>query len=252
MLVMENENVRLITSKMGREIGAALVKAVPDEIPFEAGKAFIGDQDAINRRVREMFIPPEKPAIVSGGGNDFAAKLAEQENFWCRLFPTQDFGFDPGEMLVWPRQPGRDRLIVTPAGLWANRVYDKYGEKKIPAWRYRENLDAMVNLSGSPYVATARWFRDTQEADEELQDKSALDLEALMIPGITLVERLVYGLVFWEEKELHLDTKTGTLCTGSRVPDGDVPSVSFSGSKVYVEADNPAGHDPDWRSRAAA
>ena len=54
------ENVRLITPGMGREIGAALVKAVPDDVLFETGKAWIGDQDMVNLRVRQMLIPPEK------------------------------------------------------------------------------------------------------------------------------------------------------------------------------------------------
>lgn len=249
---MPNENVRYITSGMGREIGAALVKAVPDDVPFEVGKAWIGDQAMVAMRVRDMLIPPQKPEVVPFGGDDFAVKLAGQENFWRRLFPMEDFGFDPAEMLVWQRRPGRNRLIVTPIGLWGNPVYDKYAERKIPTWRWTENLDAMVNLSGTPYMATARWFRDRQEADEELLNKSALDLEAMLIPGITLVERLVYGLVFWEEKELHLDTKTGTFCTGSRNPGGNVPRVSFDGGRVRVGAGDPAAHRPVWRSRAAA
>ena len=78
----------------------------------------------------------------------------------------------------------------------------------------------MVHLSGSPYVATARWFRDRQEADEELAGKSASDLEAALIPGMALPERLNYELVYLEETGQHLDQKNATLVAGSRYPDG--------------------------------
>lgn len=63
-MLVENENVRLITSGMGREIGAAFVKAVPDDVPFEIGKEWIGDQAMVNLRVREMLIPPAKTGVI--------------------------------------------------------------------------------------------------------------------------------------------------------------------------------------------
>lgn len=248
MLVMKDENVRLITSGMGREIGAAFVKAVPDDVPFEVGKAWIGDQTMVNSRVRQMLIPPEK--VVASVGADFAEKLKAQESFWRRLFPTMDFGFDPDNMVVWPRPVGHDRLLVTPRGLWGNRLYDKCAEK-FTCWRYSDDLDKMMHLSGSPYVATARWFRDRQEADEELAGKSALDLEQLLVPGITVPERELYELVYVEEAGQHLDLKNVTLIAGSRNPGGYVPRADFSDDEFGVHWSRADNCHPELRSRSA-
>ncbi len=248
---MPNENVQLIDSGDVKRLAAMSVEAIPLDMPKDVFRVWTGSGGvtAFNAAIRRTLIPPEK--IVASIGADFAEKLKAQENFWRRLFPTLDFGFDPDNMLVWPRLAGRDRLLVTPRDLWGNRLFEKYGEKKIPCWRYMEDLDRMIHLSGSPYVATARWFRDRQEADEELAGKSAVDLEQMLIPGITLPERELYGLVYFEEKGQHLDLKNVTLASGSRDPFGRVPGVRFR-DRVRVNLYDAGNQDPRLRSRAAA
>ena len=228
---MPNENVRLITPGMGREIGAALVKAVPDNLPFKVGKAWIDNQAMVNRRVREMLSNPER-AIASAGA-DFEKKLKDQEDFWRYLF-REDFNFDPAHMLVWPRLPGYDRLLVVPRGHWGNRLFEKYAEMEIQCWRGMDDMDRMTHSSGSPFVDTARWFREGQESDEELRGNSANDLNRMLIPGITLPELELYGLVYFDETKQHLDLKGSTLISGSRYHGNYVPCASFESGKFSV------------------
>ena len=243
----QNENVLVIPKPLKRLL-AMFIDGFPDGMPENVVKLWTNDATVFNAAVARTLIPPEK--VVASAGSDFAEKLKAQENFWRRLFPTMDFGFEPENMLVWPRPSGHDRLLVTPRGLWGNRLYEKCAEK-FPCWRYTDDLDKMVHFSGSPYVATARWFRDRQEADEELAGKSALDLEQMLIPGIIVPERELYELVFFEETGDHLDKKNETLNSGSRPPDGRVPRAGFRGGRFSVGWCRADGRDPGLRSRSA-
>jgi len=71
-------------------------------------------------------------------------------------------------------------------------------------------------------------FRQNGEADTELADKAADDLMKERVAGITLPERLLLELGYFLATNRHLDVENGTLCSGSRDSDGDVPSVDWS------------------------
>ncbi len=248
--MLKQGTVSMLSPDQMRDLGSAVIQQLPGDIPGDIAQGWIGNKSALRDPLRRLLIPPE-PMTVPDGGADFAEKLAYMENFWRRLFPTLDFGFEPDNMLVWPRKPGHDRLLVTPAGLWGNRLWEKFEEKKIPCWRYTSDLDKMVHLSGAPYVATARWFRDRQEADEELAGKSALDLEASLIPGIIMPEHELYELVYFEETGDHLDRKNTTLISGSRGPDGDVPYADWDDDEFSVYDDDADARGPYLRARSA-
>ncbi|MBI2033910.1 MAG: hypothetical protein HYT13_02315 [Candidatus Liptonbacteria bacterium] len=95
------------------------------------------------------------------------------------------------------------------------------------------------------------WVRDRVEADEELKNKSANDLKRENIPGITLEERLLYELKFFDETGKHLDVQKITLCAGSRTPYGSVPSVYWHDGEVSVFWYFPDNRDGGIRVRAA-
>jgi hypothetical protein len=52
--------------------------------------------------------------------------------------------------------------------------------------------------------------------------------------GITLRERLLLELAYFDKTGKHLDINGVTFCSGSRGVAGSVPSVSWSGSEVRV------------------
>ena len=133
-----------------------------------------------------------------------------------------------------------------------NQVYDVCA-KHFPCWRYADDLDRAVpnndrDSANGTYVV---WFRDRQEADEELKNLSADQLAEKKISGITLLERLLYELKYWDETGKHLDMSNWTLCTGSRYAGGNVPSVDWSGDGFRVGWYYADSHDVNLRSRAA-
>lgn len=120
---------------------------------------------------------------------------------------------------------------------------------------YDEDLDSAVpkhdrdaNRDG-PYIIG---FRRNVEADEEFANKSANMLAEVSHKGICLPERLLLGAGYYVATGQHLDTRTWTLCTGSRFVDGSVPYVYFhpDDGRVYVDWYYPGTHDPNVRSRS--
>ncbi len=100
---------------------------------------------------------------------------------------------------------------------------------KFPVLSYYsdEDLDKMFPI---PEVLTERKFKNNIEADEENKNKSANDLGIKGLSrGITLRERLIMELEYFERTSKHLDIKNITLCTGSRYSDCSVPCVYWYG-----------------------
>jgi hypothetical protein len=115
------------------------------------------------------------------------------------------------------------------------RLYDSCRER-FNCWKYTSNsLDKVVVMNerdprkGS-YVV---WFRDRVEADEELSNLSAIELEKMKIPGITLLERVVMEYDYFNRTNGHLDIENMTICSGSRYLCGDLPRVRWDGEKLF-------------------
>ncbi len=128
---------------------------------------------------------------------------------------------------------GFDRLIVIPQGMTPNKAFDRLTAANIPAWRYMDNLDTIFSsrLANADYGI---WVRDRQEADEKWQGKSANDALVLLVNGITLPECFILGEDYFLETGKHLDEQNITLCSGSRRPDGRIPSVDWDGGGLDV------------------
>ncbi len=101
----------------------------------------------------------------------------------------------------------------------------------------------------APSKATSRKFLLTQEADEDLKNMSANDLDREGVIGITLRERLLYELGYFEKTGQYLDEKTITLCAGSRYSDGYVPGVDRSSGKIFIYWYFPDRRNDNLRSR---
>jgi hypothetical protein len=98
---------------------------------------------------------------------------------------------------------------------------------------------------------TTRYFKKTIEADENLANLSADDLNEKGIKGITLRERIIMEFQFFEETGGHLDIQNWTLCSGSRDSGGDVPDASWDGVRFGVDCSSSGGRRPFLRSREA-
>jgi len=151
------------------------------------------------------------------------------------------------------RVAGFDRLVIVPKGL-THQKWVETARTIHEVYLYNDDLDGSVTVNDRTPKERSYgvWIRDRQEADEELKEKSALDLEKEKVAGTTLLERLVAGTGYLFEKMCHMDVQNVTLCSGSRYSDGDVPGVNWGTDdrKVYVHWDNASNSRVDLRARA--
>lgn len=158
------------------------------------------------------------------------------------------------DVRVPPLQMGFDRLLVVPQGLTFAQVYIAC-EKRFKCWMSPPMVSAMTlnantfrndrNPRDAPYTV---WVRETANSDRILRLHSAQRLWELGIAGITLLERLVYGLMYRHELGIDLDQSTMTLCHGSRIMyEGDIhcPVVYTKNGTMVIDLfqDDLSGHE---------
>ena len=170
------------------------------------------------------------------------------------VFLTKIFGIkiDIESLVIPEQQPGFDRLIVVPKGLTLNKVLKACRDEfEVTCYTYDLNKFFTVNQRHSTKTY-AVWVRERVEADEELAAKPAKDLKKEKIPGITLLERLLYELKNFAEIGKHLDVDNITLCSGSRGPDESVPNVSWyvDEQRLCIDWNDHSYQNSNLRSRA--
>jgi len=158
--------------------------------------------------------------------------LADWTNFYKEVFGVE---LDFSGIAIPERKPGFDRLLVIAQGMTPQRLFDKCKEL-FPSWKYTdESLDQVIKSDRTAEKgAYAIWVRDRQEADEENKNLSADQLKERDTDEITVEERTLYELKFFNETGKHLDTSKWTLCAGSRYSGGDVPNADWDGVKFRV------------------
>ena len=139
-------------------------------------------------------------------------------------------------------------------GVTPNKVVKALRELGVNMYLYTDDLDEAVPTNDrDPQNGSYRVrFKKTIEADPELLEKSAEDLEKEGVKGITLLERLLLGLGYFMATGNHLDIENITLCSGSRDSGGSVPGVDWvtDGRKVYVYWFDVSDSHPGLCSRA--
>jgi len=171
--------------------------------------------------------PRQKQEREFLGGN-----VADWESFLYKYFEMKLNLFG---LAVPDYKEGFDRVIVVPHGLMINRAVEVC-RRKFSVYTYRDDMDGNVTVNDRmPTSLYAIRIRDRVEADEELKNLSAEDLVTRDIAGITLLERLIFELKYYEETGKHLDLHNWTLCSGSRHYDGYVPLVGWHGGKLGVD-----------------
>ena len=234
------ETVREMTAGQHKELMAAVIEQFPTDITFTRAQQLIGRKRTIGEEIARVLRGSELPAEVIADWTAFYQKIDIEVDLTGLVLPDYEKGFD--------------RLIVIPRGLTLNPVWAAC--QKVFAGKtwsaYGDDLDASVPVNDRMSTASyAIRVRERVEADEELKNLSANDLKKKKIAGITLLERLVYGLKYFDETGNHLDRENRTLCSGSRRSGGDVPDVDLdSDGRVHVGWYNPSGSDDNLRARS--
>lgn len=98
---------------------------------------------------------------------------------------------------------------------------------KFPVWSYYSDkeLDKQFPI---PKILTEREFQDSVEPDKETLGKSTREVDPECKLVITLRERIIMELEYFERTGQHLDIKGVTFCSGSRNSDGNVPDAYLS------------------------
>ena len=195
----------------------------------------------ITVRELELFLQRQNPFAISN-------IQSEWQEFYRKHFRLE---VDFSDVQIPDYLGGFDRVIFIPKGLKLNDVV-KTMKKCFPVWSYTDDLDKdvteNVRISDRNYAIR---IRERVETDEELKNLSANQLKQQGVNCMTLLERLVLELKYWSETGQHLDVSNVTLCAGSRLRNGYVPSVDWSAddSKLHIYWCNPDVADDHLRAR---
>lgn len=237
----KHETVRPMTDNQKDDLAKAAFEAVPPEMSFDDADAVLSNKGPLVAELRSVY---EKYAPSSLANRQLAA--------WRKIY-RDHFGIELGPVIIPTHRKGFDRLIVVAKGVTIEQAY-KVCSGLFPCWRSTNvNLDKAVptNDRTSTNGDYAIWVRDRIEADEELKNLSANQLAATGLQTITLLERILFELIWFVETKGHLDVNNVSLCAGSRSDDGSVPSADWGDGMFYVNADwyGPGNARDDLRGR---
>ncbi len=175
------------------------------------------EDGSINGTYMQMFLD-----------HQFKSDFEKVDIDWTRVYKTLGMKFEPSNLACIPDPLFWEVYVMK--GVTPNKVVTAFRELGVNVYTYTDDLGANVPINdrdpknGSYCVR----FKKTIEADPELANKSAENLEAEKILGITLLERLLLELGYFLATGEHLDVENVTLCSGSRSSGGIVPGVSWS------------------------
>ena len=130
--------------------------------------------------------------------------------------------------------------ILMPKGLTSQQLIEKCREYFAVADTVSGEITGdfegvIVSQRSCTQESYAVLVQDLIEAGEsKLKNFSANDAQAGKFATETLKERLVHELKYFLETGKHLDLESVTICAGSRLPNGQVPTVSFFNENVLV------------------
>lgn len=187
---------------------------------------WISKKELIRKQLREIFNQTDL--------------FAEEKETW-RKFYQKYFQCDLRVAGVHiPEKPteGDWRLLIVAQGLTLNQVYNRMNEA-FSCGKNTSDLDASVTKNARDTKETyATWVRAGAEPDEKYLGRSANQADPDMKLGVTLLERMLLEIIYFDETGKHLDIKGWTLCTGSRDSVGMVPDMGLSVDKVHVDWSN--------------
>ncbi len=185
---------------------------------------WIGKKETIRKKLRDMF--------------QIADAYVEEKEKWRKFYQkhfSRNLNFS--DVFIPERPEGKWRLIIIAEGLTLNQVFERM-KKLFDVWKYWDDLDVAITINvRDTKKSYAIWVRDEAEPDVEFLGKRANEADADMKLGVTLLERLIHEIDYFEEKGKHLDIKGVTFCSGSRSSDSRVPGVDWipSNREVFVD-----------------
>lgn len=217
------------------EFAAAIMQQLGRDIEPEKARCYIRNKSQLGDDLRKLGIH----------------KMPEFDTSVWSAFCAKHFGMvvDLFGLYVPPKPDYPCRAVVIVPGITNNQVFDAC-TKAFKTWRYHSDLDTVrdiVRRPDGPYVV---WVRDVVEADDDMKNKSANDIEKAGTNTLTLKERMMLELAYFDETGKHLDIGNWTLCAGSRNSDGSVPDVDWHG-ELRVRWTGDDDRDAILRARVA-
>jgi hypothetical protein len=174
---------------------------------------------------------------------DMVSQFASWQAFYAEVFSLQV----QSSCALGTAENGHERLLVGGEGLTLDQAIQA-SQNLFPVSSVYNTSDRDLFIHFNERDTRTTYgvlVRESVEVGPEFYEKSADDLARDQIRGITLLERILYGLKYFRETGRHLDTVGGTLCFGSRDSQGNVPRVHLS-SSLGVQI---ARSQPDERNR---
>ncbi|GEM_PF-1428914 len=238
---------RFVTNEGREEIAARLLRGFSDASVMVSETS--AKEVSPSRPRIEILRETPKPCVERSTDEQVAGMEA--------MFRSLKWSFTTSGLIIPKRQKDYDRLLVIgDTTLTNNRVYDAC-DASFNCWRYSNDLDAAVPAEKDERHPSrgiyAIWVRDVAEADEELINLSAIQIskKESKLKTVTLLERELLELVYLMETGNHLDLRNWTLCSGSRLSVGGVPSASCYGGRFWVNWYDPDDRFPNLRARQA-
>lgn len=219
------------------EFASAVVEQLPRDLDPAKVRWYNEKKGRIGKEIRPLFARP-MPAF------DIA---------WWEGFYQKHFGLAlDHSMLHVPAKPEYAcRPVLVVPQINNNQVFDACTKAfKGKAWRYEDDLNTVTDIVERPQGPYVVWVHDTVEADADMANKSAEDIAAAGTNTMTLRERMVLELAYFDETGKHLDIENVTLCAGSRYRGGRVPHAHWLG-EFGVGWCHPRRRYPSLRARVA-
>lgn len=168
-----------------------------------------------------------------------------------RKFYKSFFGFDCPklELLVPKVEPGFNWILPIFAIDSACPIEATY-QALAKNFKCRRSVNVILEEVVTRHVRDPRQkpyiirLRDREEADEELKNLSADDLDNRLIKGNTLLESMILEGWYFVETGKHLNLQNANMCTASRSRRGYVPYVRWDHAQEAFDIEAGTWCDP--------
>ncbi|PIZ99182.1 MAG: hypothetical protein COX77_02235 [Candidatus Komeilibacteria bacterium CG_4_10_14_0_2_um_filter_37_10] len=172
-----------------------------------------GLNDALAQKVIASKSNEIAQQFIALGHDQAELILFEWQQFWEKL----GIKIDITGIRIPIKKNGFDRLLVIPGNITTKKVLE-FCKSFFTCWFYiAKNINSIIATNARENVVTyAIWVHDRVESDKELIGMSANDLRMKKIATMTVLERLIFELKYYQETGHHLDLENPTICSGSR------------------------------------
>lgn len=140
-------------------------------------------------------------------------QIKKLENFYETKFGCK---MDFSQVEIPEKRKGFGRLVIIAENLSCNEAFAASREHYDCSSPFSDLDGVLIHNDREPNESYAIWVRDSIGSDTELQGEPVINLkENKTNNGITLLERLVWELLYFNETGKHLFLRDWNLCSGS-------------------------------------